>query len=101
MSEKGGSGSERGTFEWALAAVASTLATGVATRHVRSDDLEEAADTVVSAYRDLGHVVVLLPDGIWGLTSLADGEGLSFAQAILSSVLERHNLKVIWEEPSG
>jgi hypothetical protein len=77
VSEKGGSSSERGTFEWALAAVASTLATGVATRRVRPDDLEEAADTVVGAFRDLGHMVVLLPDGIWDLTSLADGEALS------------------------
>ena len=97
MSELRESGSERGSFEWALATVASTLASGVATREVSCDEVRAAADTVVDAFRDLGHEVILLPEAVWDLSSLADGEALSFAQAVLVSILEHHNLKVVWE----
>lgn len=101
MSENGEARPEEGSFEWALATIASTLATGVATRRVRASDFEEAARIFVSAFLDLGHDVVLLPDGIWDLTALADGEGLSFAKAVLNTILDHHNLTLIWEESNG
>ncbi|MEX1263850.1 MAG: hypothetical protein WEE66_07940 [Actinomycetota bacterium] len=101
MSELRRSGSERGSFGWAFATVASTLATGAATREVSCDDLWVAADVVVNAFRDLGHEVVLLPEAVWNLSSLAPGESLSFAQAAVASILDRHNLAVVWEEAPG
>jgi hypothetical protein len=53
-----------------------------------------AADALVGAFRDLGHEVIPLPDEVWDLSSLADGEALSFAQSVLASILEHHNLRV-------
>jgi hypothetical protein len=62
----------------------------------RSDSRGRAAAVIfVEAFRQLGHDFVLVSDSIWDLTSLNDVEALSFAQQVVSAILDRHNLKLI------
>ncbi|MEO8423314.1 MAG: hypothetical protein ABI595_05290 [Actinomycetota bacterium] len=53
---------------------------------------------IVVGFRELGHEVILLPGGVWDLTSLAEGEDLAFARAVMLTILEHHKLEVVWEE---
>lgn len=94
----GGVADQPKSIEWALATVASTLATGSPRRLVSRDEVEEAVVMIVVGFRELGHEVILLPGGVWDLTSLAEGEDLAFARAVMLTILEHHKLEVVWEE---
>jgi hypothetical protein len=94
------SGLERGSLEWAVGVVASTLAEGTPQRVVTPSDVEEGADVFVAAFLEAGYEQVPMPSGVWGLTFLSPGEALGFARGALGWLVEAQGLEIEWD-PEG
>jgi hypothetical protein len=90
---------ERGSFEWAFATIASSLAEGTPSRVVSKSELEDAAGAFTQTFREAGHECVLLTSGVWDLSSLAEGEELTFSREAVASLFDRNGLRVVWAAP--
>jgi hypothetical protein len=90
------SGSERGSFEWAFAVLASTFASGTPARIVTPVDIEEAAVVMVAAFVEQGYRHVPTSSRVWDLMALRPGEALDFAQGRVNWLLDELGLEPAW-----
>jgi hypothetical protein len=92
----------RGDAAWVIGIIAATLAepdpSGVP---VDPGDVAEAAQALYEAACEGGDEHVLLPDGVWALSSIKDGEILGFARDVIRDWLERHHLAIHRVEGAG
>ena len=87
----------RDTPEWVIAAIGSTLATGIPSdAGPTPSDVADAAERILIACRESGQDHVVTRSGVWTLAWLDDGEVIAFARDVVRGWLDARGLELHW-----